>query len=187
MSDSTCPPNEVPLQPAGEVGLQSLIPQVYDELRRVAQAHMNAERGNHTLSATAVVHEAYLRLAAPRDLPWRHRAHFYAAAAEAIRRILVDHARGRGRAKRGAGRSPVNLEALAELPGRNAEPGVDFIALDEAISRLKEQDARAAEVVRLRYFAGLSFADAAEMLNISEKTAKNDWAFAKAWLARELA
>jgi len=160
---------------------------VYDALRRVAQTHMNAERGNNTLSATAVVHEAYLRLAAPRDLPWQHRAHFYVAAAEAIRRILIDHARARGRAKRGGDRPPVNLDTLAELPGRNAEPEIDFIALDEAICRLKEQDPRAAaEVVRLRYFAGLSFADTALALNVSEKTAKNDWAFAKAWLAREL-
>ena len=173
--------------PAMPVGFPFDVASVYEELRKAAQAHMKSERPGHTLSATALVHEAYLRLAAPRENPWQNRAHFYAAAAEAIRRILIDHARAVGRAKRGGNRPVASLDDPAMLPAHEEQTDIDILALDAALCRLKEQDARAAQVVNLRYFAGLSFADTAAVMRISERTAKNDWAFARAWLARELA
>lgn len=161
-------------------------PDFYDALRRAAQRCLNAERAGHTLSATALVHEAYLRLAGSRNLARQDQARFYAAAAEAFRRILIDHARARGRQKRGGHRVIVDLNAGATLADTEPSGRIDYVALDEALCRLKEQDARAAQIVNLRYFAGLSFAVVANMLDVSERTAKNDWAFAKAWLAREL-
>jgi RNA polymerase sigma factor (TIGR02999 family) len=172
------------------VGLTSdeLFSYIYPDLRAIAQQRMNAERPSHTLTATALVHEVYLKLVGSRRIPWQNRAHFYAAAVEAMRRILLDHARAQQRQKRGKGKRPVSIEDL-----NNLEDGCwkliedeKFIALDEAICRLKEQDSRMAEVVRLRWLAGLTVAETAEVLNISERTVKNDWSFAKAWLAREL-
>lgn len=147
-----------------------LLPQVYDQLRKAAQKHMGAERAGHTLSATALVHEAFLKLHDP-ETPWQNRAHFYAAAAEAMRHILLDHARSRARLKRGGGIPRINLDTAAitlEEPHSSAPSGAgvppassssfDFLALDDAIRRLEERDPRAASVVRLRFYAGLEIA-----------------------------
>ncbi len=165
---------------------------VYAQLRAAAQLAMAHERPGHTLGATALVHEAYLKLAGPREVPWEGRRHFYAAAAEAMRRVLLDHAKARLRAKRGGGaaRVEMDLEAPLELPAPTAAEAPDaaagFLALDDAMRRLEERDPRAAEVVRLRYYAGLEISQAALVLGVSERTVKNDWALARAWLEREL-
>ncbi|MBL0927816.1 MAG: sigma-70 family RNA polymerase sigma factor [Phycisphaerales bacterium] len=168
---------------------------VYQQLRAAAQARMAGERPDHTLSATALVHEAFIRLAGPRDIPWRNRAHFYAAAAEAMRRILLDHARARRRLKRDMPRAHgVDPQAL-DAPPTLAAPGSPAAdsaaetaeALDAAIARLEAHDPRAAQVVRLKYYAGLGIAEVALALDVSERTVKNDWAFARAWLHRQLA
>ncbi|MEQ1826537.1 MAG: sigma-70 family RNA polymerase sigma factor [Pirellula sp.] len=160
-----------------------LLPLVYDQLRALAQQRMMQERPGHTLQATALVHEAFLRLVGPRETPWAGQAHFYAAAAEAMRRILVDHARSRHRLKRGgaAVRIPLNVLDLA-----SAEDSEEILALDEAISRLEQQEPKVAEVVRLRFFAGLSIDQAAESLGVSPRTIDRHWKFARAWLFREL-
>ncbi len=173
--------------------LDRLLPLVYEQLRRAARAELAGERAGHTLSATALVHEAYLKLVGPRDVPWNGRAHFYSAAAEAMRRILIDHAKTRGRVKRGGGLAQFELDEDLSLSitGRDPEHehasgGPDYVALDEAICRLSERDPRMGQVVRLRFYAGLGIAETALALGISERTVKNDWAFARAWLAREL-
>lgn len=159
--------------------LERLLPAVYEELRALARSRLRHERPDHTLRATALVHEAYLRMLGADDPPWSDRAHFFRAAAEAMRRILIDHARRRARLKRGGDRVRVELED-ARL---GAEPDLDrLVALDEAIRRLDEQDPRAADVVRLRFFAGLSVAETAKALDLSERTIKREWAFARAWL-----
>jgi RNA polymerase sigma-70 factor, ECF subfamily len=167
-----------------------LLPLVYDQLRRAAQLGLAGERAGYTLQATALVHEAYLKLVGPRDLPWQGRAHFYAAAAEAVRQVLLDHAKARGRLKRGGGLGRIDLDHTATLGGPAAEnerpDREDFVALDDAIRRLAAKDPRMAEVVRLRFYAGLEIAQVAFVLGVSERTVKNDWAFAKAWLEREL-
>jgi RNA polymerase sigma factor (TIGR02999 family) len=167
-----------------------LLPLVYDQLRKVAQKGLGHERAGHTLQATALVHEAYLKLVGPRELPWQGRAHFYAAAAEAMRQVLLDHAKARRRLKRGGGLQRIDLDNVATIIGSVAEEHSpdreDFIALDDAIRRLASRDPRMAEVVRLRFYAGLEISQVAYMLSISERTVKNDWAFAKAWLEREL-
>jgi RNA polymerase sigma factor (TIGR02999 family) len=167
-----------------------LLPLVYDQLRKAAQLGLAGERAGHTLQATAIVHEAYLKLVGPRDLPWQGRAHFYAAAAEAMRRVLLDHAKARGRVKRGGGLGRIDLDNTATLGGPDADDHCtnreDFIALDDAIGRLASKDPRMAEVVRLRFYAGLEISQVASALGVSERTVKNDWAFAKAWLEREL-
>ncbi len=160
---------------------------VYTQLRAAAARAMVAERRDHTLQPTALVHEAYLKLLGPRETPWAHRAHFYAAAAEAMRQILIDHARGRGRRKRGGGAVHRSLDeplTLAE-PDRG-DRSADFVALDAAIHRLELQDPRAAQVVRLKFYAGLTIEQIASAMDVSERTIKNDWAFARAWLEREL-
>lgn len=159
---------------------------VYEQLRAAAQRQLEAERVGYTLSATALVHEAYLKLAGPRKRDWENRAHFYAAAAEAMRRILIDRGRARAAAKRGGDRGRIDLEAAATLCARPEDDPVDFVALDKAVSRLECRDQRMAKVARLRFYVGLSIAETAEVLGVSERTVKNDWSFAKAWLAREL-
>jgi RNA polymerase sigma factor (TIGR02999 family) len=164
-----------------------LLPIVYEQLRKAAQSQMASERPDHTLSATALVHEAYLKLVGPRELTWQGRAHFYAAAAEAMRRVLLDHARTHGRSRRTAPGRRLDLDAAATLARVADEEIIDHIALDDAICRLAGRDPRAAQVVRLRYYAGLDIADTAQAVGVSERTVKNDWAFARAWLARELA
>ena len=162
-----------------------LLPLVYDELRRLAAARMADERAGHTLDATALVHEAYLRLVGPEAAArFDGRGHFFAAAAEAMRRILVDHAREKRAAKRGGGnvRSALDPDQLPAPPGTE----IDLLAVDEALTRFATVDAKAAELVSLRYFAGLTIPDAAEVLGISRRSADRLWAFAKAWLYREL-
>lgn len=162
-----------------------LLPVVYDELRRLAAKQLAQEKPGQTLDATGLVHEVYLRLAGPADgRRFADKNHFFATAAEAMRRLLVDNARRKRRVKHGGGRRRVELsETLAALPGE-AE---DLLALDEALTRLGVQDAEGAALVQLRYFAGLSIEEAADHLKISRATAYRHWAFARAWLLNELA
>jgi RNA polymerase sigma factor (TIGR02999 family) len=160
-----------------------LLPLVYEQLRRAAEVHLAQERSGHTLSATAIVHEAYLRLVGPRKVPWAGRAHFYTAAAETMRRVLIDHARARAAACRGgpaARRAAINLASLPDLTSETDSAG--FLILDAAICRLEVVDKDAAEVVRLRYFAGLSIQQTAAAMGVSEPTVKRTWAFARGWL-----
>ena len=164
--------------------MDELLPYVYDELRRRAARYLRHERINHTLQTTALVHEAYLRLVDQESVQWKDRAHFFAVAAQAMRRILVDHAKHKNRAKRG-GRGPdLQLDEEFEVP--TVEPNVDMQALDEALSRLAAFDPDQERLVELRYFAGLSLEETAEAMNISRATAAREWQMAKAWLHREL-
>ena len=165
-----------------------LLPLVYEQLRELARHRMAQERGDHTLEATALVHEAYVRLVGPRgpggdELPWANRAHFFSAAAEAMRRILIDHARARAGPKRGGGRKKLPLDVL-DLAA-DADP-TEILALDEAVSRLEQQSPSVAAVVRLRFFAGLSVAETAEALGVSTRTVEREWTYGRAWLARAL-
>jgi RNA polymerase sigma factor (TIGR02999 family) len=161
----------------------ALLPLVYDQLRRAAQVALAAERQNHTLSATALVHEAYLKLVGPRELAWANRRHFYSAAAEAMRQILLDHARARGREKRGGDRRRVPLSVTDVAESWNLE---ETVSLDQALRRLESRDTGVFEVVRLRFYAGLSIEQTAEALSISPATAKRWWEFGRTWLYREL-
>lgn len=161
-----------------------LLAQLYADLRSAAQRHMARERAHHTLTATALVHEAWLRLAPPRDVPFANRAHFYTAATEAMRRVLLDHAKARGRQKRSGPHVPLDLDTPLDL-ATDDRLG-DYLALDEAIEALRAEDPRLAEIVRLRFFAGLSVAETAALLDVSERTVKGEWAFARAWLGRHL-
>jgi RNA polymerase sigma factor (TIGR02999 family) len=159
-----------------------LLPIVYEELRRLAHQHMRGERAGHPLQTTALVHEAYLRLAgidAPRG---RDRAHFFALAATLMRRVLVDYARERGREKRGGGLRVGSLDEDVVAP----QPAVDVVALDAALDRLAAADPQQGRVVELRFFAGLSVEETAQALGVSPATVKRDWATAKLWLYREL-
>ncbi len=162
--------------------VESLLPLVYDQLRAVAQRALAAERPDHTLQATALVHEAYLRLVGEREVPWVNRAHFYVAAAEAMRRILLDHARARGRVKRGGGRARLGLSDVTDLA---ANPD-DIVRFDEAFRRLEDESPDAAAIVRLRFFAGLSVEQTAEALGVSTSTVDRRWAFARARLYESL-
>lgn len=160
-----------------------LIPLVYDQLRRIADGYMRRERTGHTLQTTALVHEAYLKLLGQHSVDWQNRAHFFGIAAQVMRRVLVDHARGHARDKRGGGLEPVPLdEALVFSPERSKE----FLELDSALERLAAMDARQAQIVEMRYFGGLTVEETAEVLGVSPKTVKRDWAVAKAWLHGEL-
>jgi RNA polymerase sigma factor (TIGR02999 family) len=159
---------------------EQLLPLVYDELRKLAAQKLAQENPGQTLEATALVHEAYLRLVnAKHAQHWNSRGHFFAAAAEAMRRILVDSARRQHSLKRGGGGRRVSLEAALDL---SEEPADDLLALDEALSRLAEEDPVKAELVKLRYFVGLSVEQTAEVLGISRATADRYWAYAKVWL-----
>jgi RNA polymerase sigma factor (TIGR02999 family) len=158
---------------------EQLLPMVYDELRQLAADRLAHERPGQTLQATALVHEAYLRLVDVQQVQhWNSRGHFFAAAAEAMRRILIDNARRKGRPKHGGGRRRMDLDEALSV----AEPRDDLLALDEALRRLSEEAPLKAELVKLRYFAGLSLDEAAASLNISLATAKRYWAVARAWL-----
>lgn len=172
--------HEIPARPEAA---SELLPLVYEELRSLARAKMAGENAGHTLRATALVHEAYLRLAGGENLVWQDRAHFFRASAEAMRRVLIDHARARGAVKRGGGRGRVRIDA-AEL-GVESDPA-QVLALDEALSTLHAEDERAAEVVRLRFYAGLNFPEIAALLGCSERTVMREWAFARARLVELL-
>ena len=161
-----------------------LLPLVYEELRRLAAQKMARESPGQTLQATALVHEAYIRLVGSEAQNWKGRTHFFTAAAEAMRRILIDNARRKQRLKRGGGRKKIDLED-AELPIE--EPSDDLIALDEAIARLAHKDKVKADLVKLRYFAGLTLEQAANILDLPERTAKRYWAHARAWLYQQVA
>lgn len=163
--------------------LDKLIPIVYSELRLRAARYLRRERPGHTLQTTALIHETYLRLVDQKDVRWQNRAHFFAIAAQLMRRILVDHARQRDAAKRGGADVTLTLdEAMAVFPGRD----VNLMALDETLTRLAEIDPRQSRVVELRYFSGLSIEETAEELGVSPATVKLDWSMAKAWLRREM-
>jgi RNA polymerase sigma factor (TIGR02999 family) len=163
---------------------ERLFPMVYEELRALAGSFMKRESAGHTLQPTAVVHEAYLKLIDQERANWRDRAHFMAVAAQAIRRVLIDHARRRQAAKRGGDRCRLTLdEAIAPAATRE----VDFLAIDDALGRLAELHERQARVVELRFFGGLNIEEAAAVLGISRATVTDDWAVARAWLSRELA
>lgn len=160
-----------------------LFPLVYQELRALAAQHLDQERVGHTLQPTALVHEAYLRLVGPDQGAWQNRAHFFGAAAIAIRRILIEHARGRGRVKRGGGAVRESLDGI-----ESAAPGaeIDLLDLHESLERLEKVDATKARTVELRYFGGLSLEETALVLGVSIPTVSRHWEFARAWLHRDM-
>jgi RNA polymerase sigma factor (TIGR02999 family) len=160
-----------------------LLPLVYEELRRLARSRMANERAAHTLSATALVHEAYLRLVGANDKHWNSRGHFFMAAAEAMRRILVENARRKRQVGRGGNRQRVPLD---DVDIAMDAPSDDVVALDESLTRLEVHDAAAAQLVKLRYFAGMTMPEAAEALGMSLRTAERNWTYARTWLHREM-
>ena len=162
----------------------NLLPLVYDELHRQAARYLRKERQDHTLQTTALINEAYLKLIDQRNVNWESRAHFFAIAAQAMRRILVDYAKTTHRKKRGGDDIKLPLEEAMTVAAK--EKSVDLIALDEALNKLAEQDERQARVVELRYFSGLSLEETAEVMHISRATVASDWSMAKVWLFREL-
>lgn len=161
--------------------LEALLPLVYDELRRLARRHMQAERADHTLQHTALVHEAFLRLVES-DVAWNDRAHFFAVAARAMRHILIDHARAKARDKRGGSAPTISLKDAPEPAARH----VDILAVGEALDRLQAIEERQGEIVELRYFGGLTVEEIAEVLGVSSATIERDLKSAKEWLNREL-
>jgi RNA polymerase sigma-70 factor, ECF subfamily len=162
--------------------LEELTPVVYEELRRLARHYMANERTGHTLQATALVNEAYMRLVDIHKVQWQNRAHFFAMSARLMRRILVDSARSRKYQKRGAGAQKVSLDERLMV----SEPGRDLVALDDALEQLAKVDERKSKVVEMRFFGGLSVEETAEALSVSVDTVMRDWKLAKAWLLREL-
>jgi RNA polymerase sigma factor (TIGR02999 family) len=183
-----------------ERALGELMPLVYTELRRLADRQLRAERPNHTLQRTALVHEAYLRLISQRNVSWQGRAQFIGLAAQLMRRILIDHARGRRRAKRGGGVTPVSLDQTGVILGSGDEegariealefaqdPSVDLSAIDSALARLEALDPKQGRIVELRFFGGLSIEETEGVVGVSPATVKREWALARAWLHRELA
>ena len=159
-----------------------LLPLVYSQLRKAAQRDLANEAAGHTLSATALVHEAYLKLVGPRELPWSNRAHFYSAAAEAMRRLLLDHARSR----RQRSDKTLRLTAIPDVAALAAAGSEEILAVDEALGRLEGQDPQAAALVRLRFYAGLGVEEAAQVLGLSPRTAARLWTYARAVLYRDL-
>jgi RNA polymerase sigma factor (TIGR02999 family) len=199
--------------PAGEVtqlllrwragdaaALESLLPLVYEELRAMARRHLRHERGPHTLQRTALVHEAFLRLVDQTQVDWEGRAQFYGIASQMMRRVLVDHARRRGAAKRGGRARRVDLDAVlaaeegdgdaanrgGAAPGSRDDSAIDFEAIHQTLERLEALDPDQGKLVELRFFGGLSIKDAAGVMGVSPATAKREWAIARAWLEREL-
>jgi RNA polymerase sigma-70 factor, ECF subfamily len=166
-----------------QTALDRLMPLVYGELRRMANNYMRNERRGHTLQSSALVNEAYLRLVDHENIDWQNRAHFFGVAAQAMRRILVDHARTRNYQKRGGGAQQVSLEEAATMAEDRA---AELIALDEALQELAKIDERKSRVVVMRYFGGLSLEETAEALGVSIPTVTRDWTTAKAWLLREM-
>jgi len=166
---------------------EELFPTIYGELRRVAARYLQRERRNHTLQPTALVHEAWLRLQNQRSVEWQGRTHCLALGAQAMRRLLVDHGRHQKREKRGGGAPPLSLDNLFDAAETGAVPVEDLLTLEEALSRLEAIDARAAQVVILKFFAGMSGPEVSEHLGVSLRTVEGDWTHARAWLRRELA
>lgn len=162
---------------------EALIPLVYDELRRLARRHLRRERPDHTLQSAALVHEAYLRLIRQDQPQWQNRAHFFGVAAQLMRHILVDHARNRAAAKRGAGAPRLSLDPELALPQTR---DVDLVGLDDALNQLAVLDPQQGRVVELRFFGGLSIEETSVVLGISPATVKREWATARAWLQREM-
>jgi RNA polymerase sigma-70 factor, ECF subfamily len=168
----------------GDEGAASkLIPVVYDELRRLAASYMRRERVDHTLQATALVHEAYLKLVEQRSVNWQSRAHFFGVAAQLMRRILIDHARGHSRQKRGGDEKKVSLDEAFVFSEQLAD---ELLAVDDSLNQLAKIDPRQAKIVEMRFFGGLSVEEAAEALGVSPKTVKRDWSVAKAWMYADL-
>jgi RNA polymerase sigma factor (TIGR02999 family) len=163
--------------------LEELMPLVYGELRRLARHYLQMERIGHTLQSTALVHEAYLRLAGENVPQWQNRAHFFGIAAHVMRQILVEHARGHGAAKRGGSACKLTLDDAVALPERK---DVDLVALDDALKDLARLDEQQSRIVELRFFAGLTIEDTSEVLGISPATVKREWTSARAWLYREI-
>ena len=167
-----------------QTAFERLVPIVYQELRRLASSYMRAERPNHLLQTTALVHEAYLRLVDQPEASYQTRSHFFAVAAQVMRHVLVDYARARCRTKRGGGELPVPLEDVAIISEERAE---EVIAVDSALASLMAFDLRKGRIFELRHFGGLSVDEAAEVLNVSAATVARDWRMAKAWLRRAIA
>jgi RNA polymerase sigma factor (TIGR02999 family) len=163
--------------------LDRLLPAVYDELRRLADSYLRRERADHTLQATALVHEAYLKLIDQHSVNWQNRAHFFGVAAQLMRRILVDHARRHLREKRGGQRQKLSLD---EAVSWAEEREVDLVALDDALNELAKFDERKSRLVELRFFSGLSIEETAEVLGIAPSTVLRDWSLAKAWLYNQI-
>jgi len=168
---------------ADKEDLDKLMPAVYDELRRQSARYLRREQCGHTLQTTALIHEAYVRLVDQRNVQWQNRAHFFGIAAQMMRRILVDHARTKKRAKRGGSDIRVSLDdTTVAVQGQD----LDVVAVDEALTRLAKVDEQQSRVVELRFFSGLTVEETAEVMGISPATVKRDWSMAKAWLHREL-
>lgn len=163
--------------------LDELTPVIYDDLRRLARALLSRERPDHTLSATALVHEAYLKLVDQRRVNWENRAHFFGAAAHVMRRVLVDHARARGSGKRGGSAEKIAIQDNVAVVDALSESLLD---LDAALTELATVDARKAQVVEMKYFAGMTNQEAAAILRVSDATIERDWTFARAWLIRTM-
>jgi RNA polymerase sigma factor (TIGR02999 family) len=166
-----------------QLALEQLTEIVYNELHRMAQRYMAHEKSGHTLQATALIGEVYLRLIKANEVEWQDRAHFFAVCAQLMRRILTDFARSRGFQKRGAGAPHIPLDEAMVI---SAEPAIDLVALEQALSRLGETDLRKSKVVELRFFGGLTIEQTAEVLQISPETVTRDWSVARAWLLREM-
>jgi RNA polymerase sigma-70 factor, ECF subfamily len=171
------------LQSGNEDAVAELVPLLYGELRRMAASYLSRERRNHTLQPTAVVHEAYLRLVDQKAVQWQNRQHFFGVAAQVMRRILVDYARGHKADKRGGAVAKVSLEQAIVF---SRERSADLLALDEGLTRLAAFDPQQSRIIELRFFGGLTVTETAEVLDISPATVKRDWNMAKAWLTREL-
>jgi RNA polymerase sigma factor (TIGR02999 family) len=166
-----------------KAALDKLMPLVYQELRRIARRYMRGERAGHSLQSAALVNEAYLRLIDIKRIDWQNRAHFFAMAAQLMRRTLVDHARSRNYAKRGGVQQKVSLSEADQFAGK---PDVDLVALDDALTTLAAMNERQSRIVELQYFGGLTIKETAEVLRVSHTTVERDWTVAKAWLRREL-
>jgi RNA polymerase sigma factor (TIGR02999 family) len=166
-----------------QAALEELMPLVYGELRRLASSYLRRERPDHTLQSTALVHEAFLKLVNQRDVEWRNRAHFYGIAAQMIRRILVDYARSHHAEKRGSGAVKLALDEALAIPQKT---DLDLLGLNDALEQLAQMDPRQNRIVELRFFAGLSIEETAEVMQLSPATIKREWNSARAWLFREL-
>jgi len=167
-----------------QAALDRLMPLVYGELRRLASAYLRRERSNHTLQSTALVHEAFMRMVHQHDVQWKNRAHFFAIAAQMIRRILVDYARSQHAEKRGSGAVKLALDDAMAVPLAGSD--VDLLGLNDALDLLTELDERQSRIVELRFFTGLSIEETAEVMQISPATIKREWQTARAWLFREM-